>query len=105
MSTEHTAAPGRKTARTMPRVDLIAEPITISEFKKNRNGDLVRLILKSYEGTPIVDLRTWFFDEGIRKPGKGFTSHIKHLPNLAAAMNEALAKATELGLIAAESKR
>jgi hypothetical protein len=67
----------------------LAEPITVAEWWKNRRGESVRLVLNTFEGRNVVDL----------KPGKGFAAEVKHLPRLAAALAKAEAQARELGLI------
>ena len=103
---EHSSiSPRRKTDRTNgPRVAPLAEPVVISEWKKNRAGDTIRLTLKSFEEHNIVDLRTWFSRDGQRLPGKGFACSIRQLPAIAVAIATALAKARELGLIDGEGE-
>ena len=77
----------------------LAEPITIAEWWKNRRGESIRLALNQFQGRSIVDLRTWYTQDGKLKPGKGFAAEVHHLPRLAAAFAKAEAKAQELGLI------
>jgi hypothetical protein len=99
-ATQPTRRPGRKTDRVNgPRVAPIAEPVVIREWKRDRSGNVIRLTLKSYEGTNIIDLRTWFSANGHRLPGKGFACHVRQLPALAEAMTAACASARDLGLI------
>jgi Transcriptional Coactivator p15 (PC4) len=87
----------RKVADAAPA---LAEPITVAEWWKNRRGESIRLVLSTFEGRSILDLRTWFpGGEGKLKPGKGFAAEVRHLPRLAAAFAKAVAKARELGLI------
>jgi hypothetical protein len=74
--------------------------VVIAEWKKNRAGETVRITLQSYEGHNLVDVRTWFGEDGFRRPGKGFAAAVKHLPALGAGIAAALAKAVELGLLA-----
>jgi hypothetical protein len=91
------AANWRKVAVAAPT---LAEPITVAEWWKNWRGESIRLVLSTFEGRSIVDLRTWFpGGEGKLKPGKGFAAEVRHLPRLAAAFARAEAKARELGLI------
>jgi hypothetical protein len=79
---------------------VLAEPLVIAEWWKNRRGESVRLTLNRYEGRDVLDLRTWYTgDDGRLKPGKGFAAEVRHLPHLAAAFVKAEAKARELGLI------
>jgi hypothetical protein len=77
----------------------IPEPIIVAEWWKNRRKEAIRVRLSEYEGRALIDVRTWYGDEGKLKPGKGFAASIKHLPRLAAEITRALAKARELGLI------
>jgi hypothetical protein len=98
-----TPAPGRKTDRTMPpHRPVIADEIIVAEFKKNRRGETVKVVLRSYEETNIIDIRTWYGEDGKRRPGKGFACGVLRLPELVAAVNKALVRARELGLIEAE---
>lgn len=95
--------PGRKTVRRNPRNrPTLAEPLIVREWKKTRSGDTARVTLSTFDGTNVVDIRTWIPDAGYRKPGKGFCCHCRHLPTLADAINAALAKALVLGLIEGE---
>jgi len=95
-----TPAPGRKTDRTMPpHRPVIADEIIVAEFKKNRAGESVRVVLRSYEGHNIIDVRTWYGEDGKRRPGKGFACSMRHLPELARAIAKAESAARELGLI------
>jgi hypothetical protein len=58
--------------------------------------------MSAYEGHDIVDLRTWFTAaDGALRSGKGLACSVRHLPELTSALNEALAKARELGLVGA----
>jgi hypothetical protein len=83
-------------------VPALAEPITVAEWWKNRRGESIRLVLSTFEGRDIFDLRTWYTADGKLKPGKGFAAEVRHLPRLAAAFAKAEAKARELGLIGDE---
>jgi hypothetical protein len=95
-----TVDPGRKTDRINgPRFEPLATPVVIREWKKNRGGDTIRVTLKSYKEINVIDLRTWFSEDGCRKPGKGFTSSVRQLPELALAVNAALTTARDLGLL------
>ena len=76
-----------------------SEPITVSEWWKNRGGESVRISLSTYQGRNLIDIRTWHSSEGKLVPGKGFAADVRHLPHLAAALAKAEAKARELGLI------
>jgi hypothetical protein len=97
-----TSAPGRKTDRTMPpHRPVIADEIIVAEFKKNRRGETVKVVLRSYEETNIIDIRTWYGEDGKRRPGKGFACSVRRLGELAKAVVKAESAARDLGLIEA----
>lgn len=77
----------------------LPEPVTVAEWLKNRRGESIRLVLNTYQGCNVFDLRTWYTADGKLKPGKGFAAEVRHLPRLAAEIAKAEAKARELGLI------
>jgi hypothetical protein len=87
----------------MSRVTL-DEPVIISQFWKNRRHDAVVTTLSTFEGRNLVDIRTHVMDrKGCLVPTpKGLSIVVLRLPELAKAVNEALAKARELGLIEEE---
>jgi hypothetical protein len=79
----------------------LAEPITVAEFWKNRRGESIRVTLETYEGRNLVSVRQFFTaDTGKMQPTKkGVSLSVLLLPELAAAVNKALARAAELGLL------
>ena len=85
--------------RTRPS---IPEPIIVAEFWANRRGESVRVQLREFEGRPLIDVRKHFTNgEGkLQATKKGLALAITRLPELAAAINQALAKARTLGLLA-----
>jgi hypothetical protein len=93
--------PGRKTTRARERKpSLLTEQILIREWKKNRGPDVIRVTLRSYKDTELVDIRTWANTEnGECLPGKGFAAHVRHVPQLIRALHDAHKKLIELGLI------
>lgn len=100
MDTTNRPAPGRKTVRENPREkQTLAEPVVIAEWKRNRHGETIRCSIQTFNEYNLFDLRTWWSDNGYRKPGKGFCCAVAHLPELARAVNAALAKAIDLDLI------
>jgi hypothetical protein len=78
---------------------VLAESLTIAEWWKNRRGQAIRVTLSSDNGRNLIDLRIWYTTDGRMKPGKCFAAEVRHLPQLAAALTKAEAKATELALI------
>ena len=79
----------------------LPEPITIAKWWKNRAHDEIRLELSTYEGTNILNLRTWHTSkaDGVTRPGKGFACSVKHLPKLAEVFAKATERARSLGLL------
>jgi hypothetical protein len=77
----------------------LLQPVTVAEWWKNRRGESVRLVLNTFQGRNVFDLRTWYTADGHLKPGKGFAVEVRHLPRLAAEIAKAEARARELGLI------
>jgi hypothetical protein len=72
----------------------------IREWKKGWN-ELARVRLNTFDGAPMVDIAGWYWhiEAGELRRGKGFMTKIAALPELAAAINAALEKAQELGLL------
>ena len=79
----------------------IPEPVIVAEFWANRRGESVRVQLREFEGRPLVDVRKHFTNgEGkLQATKKGLAIAVIRLPELAAAINRALATARELGLV------
>jgi hypothetical protein len=85
------------------RLPFLQEAVTIAEWWKNRRGESIRLVLNTFEGRNVFDLRTWYSADGRLKPGKGFAAEVRHLPRLAAEIAKAEVKARELGLLTDEA--
>ena len=85
----------------------LAEPVVVAQFWRNRRGEFVRVSLDHYEGRPLVDVRLFVpHQDGIpRRTNKGLALAIRRLPDLAATINKALAKAQELGLLNEEGRK
>jgi hypothetical protein len=78
----------------------LAEPVTVSRFWKNRQHDAIVVELSTFEGRNVVDVRQHAMSHGRLVPTpKGISIVVLRLPQLAKAINNALAKAKELGLI------
>lgn len=86
-----------------PHVTL-PEPVEVAKFFKNRRKDVIVVSLSTYEGRNLVDVRQHFTNEQgqMRPTSKGVAMVVLRLPELAAAINKALAKAKELGLLDGE---
>jgi hypothetical protein len=78
----------------------LSEPIEVAKFWKNRKGEAIIVRLSSYEGHILIDQRSWFTaQDGTLKPGKGLACALRHLPELAAALNKAVNEARARGLL------
>jgi hypothetical protein len=80
------------------------QPIIIAQWELNSRESL-RVELHEFKGVQIIGIRKWFpAANGAMAPGKdGINLNLKHLPRLAAAVNDALSKALEDGLITVET--
>lgn len=79
----------------------LLEPIVIDRFWRNRRGEAVVTSLRQFESHVLCDLRVCFSnkDGELQPTKKGLAVVVLRLPDLAAAVNKALAKARALGLI------
>jgi hypothetical protein len=94
----------RKTDRRMPARKCPieeSEPIEIHKMWRDRNGNALVFSLKCYQGRPFFDLRTFYTNhDGISKPtSKGITASPRKLPEIAKALEKAVERARELGLL------
>jgi hypothetical protein len=82
------------------RTPTLDEPLIVDRFWKNRRHDAIVVSLQTYEGCNLIDVRTHIMKDGRLVPTpKGVAMVVRRLPDLAAALTKALAKARELGLI------
>ncbi len=78
----------------------LPEPVEIAKFWKNRRHDAIVVSLSTYEGKNLVDVRMHAMKDGRLLPTpKGVAMVVLRLPELANAVNKALAKAKKLGLL------
>jgi hypothetical protein len=84
----------------MTRVTL-PEPVEVAKFFKNRRKEVIVVSLSTFEGHNLVDVRQHFHnDKGQMRPtSKGVAMVVLRLPDLAKAVNKAMAVAKELGLL------
>jgi hypothetical protein len=103
LRTEPAPAATHRTASARGSVTLL-EPVKVAEFWKNRRGESIRATLVCYEGRNCFDLRQHFtaHDGKMQPTRKGINIAVLRLPELANAINRALAKAVELGLLEVE---
>jgi hypothetical protein len=83
-----------------------SQPVVIAEWALNSRESL-RVELSEFRGTQLIGIRKWFAAANdAMAPGKhGINLSLKHLPRLAAAVNDALSRALEDGLITADDGR
>jgi hypothetical protein len=80
----------------------LSEPVEITKFWKNRGrNESVHVALSAYEGHNLINVRVYSTGtDGVDRPTqKGIAMSVRKLPELADALNKALAKARELGLL------
>ncbi len=80
----------------------LLEPVVVDRFFPNRGRkDVITTTLQTFKGHTLVDLRKHVHDkEGkIHPTAKGITMKVTCLSDLQNAINKALAKAQELGLL------
>jgi hypothetical protein len=94
--------PGIKTDRQSPRATPhLGESVTVAQFWRNRRGEAVRVSFEPYKGRAVFHVRQYFTDKSgkLMPTRKGVALGVARLPELAAAVSKALAKAHELGLL------
>jgi len=84
----------------------MSEPVIVAQWELNRR-ESVRVEIHEFKGTPLICIRKWFAAaDDTMAPGKqGINLSLKHLPRLAAAVNDALSTAREEGLITPDDGR
>jgi hypothetical protein len=87
------------------RAAALPEPVIVARFWANRRGEAIFIQLREYEGRALVDVRKHFTaKDGTMQPTKkGLSIVVARLPELAAALTKAAAKAVELGLLEGEA--
>jgi hypothetical protein len=89
-----------------PRGPKLAEPVTVESLWINRAHDACVLTLSTWKNHNLIDIRKHTMDgKGHLVPTpKGITLKITRLPDLAKAIEKALRRARELGLLAGEGE-
>lgn len=79
----------------------LVEPVVVERFWANRQHDAFVITLSTYKGHNLVDLRKHAMDASGRlvPTPKGVALKVTRLRDLAKAVNKAVARAVELGLI------
>lgn len=73
---------------------------TIAEWQKN-SRETLRVRLDEYQGQRVICCRAWYADKdgNLRPGGGGLTISVRHLPQLAKALNDALNAAKASGFL------
>jgi hypothetical protein len=72
----------------------------IDKFWRDRAGRAIVTRITEYNGHVLVDIRTFFTaNDGTLRPAKGLACGVRLLPQLGKAIQKAIFKARELGLI------
>jgi hypothetical protein len=98
--------PGRKTAATRAQGPTLAEPVKVESFWANRAHDAIVVTLSTYNGHNLVDIRKHAMNGAgqLVPTPKGVALKITRLRDLAKAIDKAIRKAIELGLIKADGE-
>jgi hypothetical protein len=83
----------------------LAEPVVVDQFWANRRHDAIVIDLSTFKGHNLINVRKHAMNtEGKLVPtAKGVAIKVTRLPDLVRAVNKALAKAIELGLVDSEA--
>ena len=85
----------------MSRRPTLEEPLKVDSFWRNRRHEAVVSTLSTFEGRNIFDVRIHEMSQGRLVPTRrGVAVVVLRLPDLAKAVNKAMAMAKELGLLA-----
>lgn len=79
----------------------LAEPVIVDQFWANRRHDAIVVDLSTYQGHNLIGVRKHAMsrDGKLVPTAKGVAIKVTRLPDLAKAINKALEKARELGLL------
>jgi hypothetical protein len=82
----------------------LPEPVVVDKWWANRRHDAIVTTLQSYLGHNLIDLRKHAMGrDGVLKPtSKGITIKVTRLRDLRQAIEKAIKKAEDLGLIDGE---
>ncbi|MGY8660941.1 transcriptional coactivator p15/PC4 family protein [Bradyrhizobium sp. UFLA05-109] len=82
----------------------LAEPVVVDQFWANRRHDAIIVDLSTFKGHNLINVRKHSMNrEGKLVPtAKGIAIKVTRLPDLAKAINKAVEKARELGLLDGE---
>jgi hypothetical protein len=72
----------------------------VAEIDKNQ-GEKFRVTLDRFKGTAVVDLRTFYVAAGgaLKPTPKGLSTSVRHLPAIVEALQLALDRAREAGML------
>lgn len=95
-----TLAQGEPRSNRPPAASDSFEPVIVAEWPINKR-EIVRATLEFYKGFWLFNFRKWYTAaNGERRPAKqGIAFRVQHLPRIANTIAQALALATEQGLL------
>jgi hypothetical protein len=100
MSIDEAPTGGNVPAPRARRGVTLAEPVTVSQFWKNRRHDAIVARLGTHHGRNLVDIRQYCMANGRLVPTpRGVSLSVRRLPELHKAVTKALRQARELGLL------
>jgi hypothetical protein len=87
--------------KARPKGPTLSAPVKVDSFWANRAHDAIVVTLKTFNGHNLVDVRKHAMNGAgqLVPTPKGVALKITRLPDLAKAINQALAQAKELGLL------
>jgi hypothetical protein len=97
----HSAPSAQQAAQPRPRGPKLSEPVTVESFWANRAHDACVVTLSTFKNHNLIDIRKHSMNgtgQLVPTP-KGIALTITRLPDLAKAIDKALRKARELGLL------
>lgn len=75
-------------------------PIVVAEFQKNERESF-RITLDRFKGTAVIDVRVFYrAGDALRPSRSGLSTSVRHLPAIVDALQEALTRARDAGLLA-----
>jgi hypothetical protein len=85
----------------MPRKPQLQEPVIVERLWANRQHDAVYVTLSTFRDQNLVDIRKHSMNASgqLVPTTKGLALKVTRLPDLAKAVNKALVRAIELGLL------
>jgi Transcriptional Coactivator p15 (PC4) len=100
----HQTPNAEQVPKPRPRGRTLDEPVIVDRFWANRSHDAFVVTISTFKGHNLIDLRKHAMNAAgqLVPTPKGVALKITRLPELAKAIDKALRKARELGLLAGD---